>query len=70
MKVKELIEELQKLDQDLNVRLECDHGQYAMTANGVGETYVDDDTVHMADEIHPDDFVDGEHDKVVIIQAY
>ena len=69
MKVRELIEELVKLDGDLPVIVEADHGQTAMGATWAGEGYVEDITEYMGESLHEDD-VTEDSDKVVIIQAY
>lgn len=68
MKVKDLIKALAELDQDVEVRLECDHGQVAMTCNWVGYIYIREDE-YMADEVHKDD-LEGDEIKVVVLEAY
>ena len=41
MKVKELIEELQKVDPELTVRVYADHGQCSMAASTTGVRFAD-----------------------------
>lgn len=64
MKVKDLIEELKKADGELQVRLVCDHGQIPMSCDRLGVGYITEDS-YMPDEIHPDDYAEGEYDGAV-----
>lgn len=64
MKVKELIELLQKQDQELPVRLITDHGQTLMECFQAGEGYLEEDS-HMGEEIHPDDYNEEEYPDAV-----
>ena len=65
-----LIEELTKLKEehgDVDVRLQCDHGQELMLCTGIGISYIDNDSYmpSVSDE------VDDECDiKVIEIQAF
>ena len=69
MKVKDLIEKLSQLDQELHVRLVADHGQTAMTCTGVGYTYIREDE-YMADEVHDWEDLEGDEIKIVVLEAY
>ena len=70
----ELREEIDKLIDmnygNLPVRLECDHGQTAMSLNGVEYACVESDE-YMTNTLHPDDYDEFE-DKVpvVLFSAY
>lgn len=66
MNVKELIAELQKLDGDLMVVVDADHGQTPMTVTWAGKGAVEDSTEYMME--HTDTDADGE--LVALIQAY
>ena len=70
MKVTKLIEELTKLKVehgDVDVRLQCDHGQELMKATWAGVSYIDDDSYMptTSDEIDDDCNI-----KVIEIQAF
>ncbi len=68
MKVKDLIDKLNNLNPELQVRLVADHGQTAMTCSGVFESYIQEDE-YMAEEIHSDDLC-GDEIKVAILEAF
>lgn len=71
MKVKELIEELQKLPQDMLVTVEADHGQTPMKVTWAGEHYVKDKSEYMMEGIAEEDLEEyPDADKVVVIQGY
>ena len=57
MKVKELIEELSKLDQDLDCYVYADHGQTTIPQYHVEESYIIKNGEYFAEEIHPDDLI-------------
>jgi len=70
MKLTKLIEDLTKLKDehgDVNVRLQCDHGQELMNATWAGVAYISDDSYmpSMSDEIDDDCNI-----KVIEIQAF
>ena len=71
MKVKELIEELQKHDPELDVIINADHGQVGMKAFAVIEKHVD---INDADEYmienmwDPEDDADYSDDFVTMIE--
>jgi len=70
----ELREELDKLIEQgygkLPVRLECDHGQTAMSLNGLEYACIEADE-YMSTTLHPDDY-DQYEDKVpvMLLSAY
>lgn len=71
MKVKEVIAELQKLDPELPVVVEADHGQTPMRATWAGESLVEDANQYTMESIHPDHEDEYESaDKVALIQGY
>lgn len=55
MKIKELIRALERQDQELQVRLVCNHGQALMECFSGEIGYIEEDS-YMPDEIHPDDY--------------
>lgn len=69
MKISEIIEELERLHEDhgdLQVRLNCDHGQELMLSTHIGIASIDNDQDYM-----PEYGDENEYDiKVVEIQAY
>jgi len=60
VKVSELIADLQKMDQDLDVRIWADHGQMCMKATTVGVQRIrkEDENEHMIDDVIGDDEID------------
>lgn len=68
MKASEVIEELERLIEDngdLEVRLNCDHGQELMSSTHIGVSSIEED------EYMPEYGEEGEYDITVIeIQAY
>ena len=71
MKVKELIKALQDYDQELDVRLYCDHGQVPMSLFCHDTGYIEEET-YMPEEIHKDDYDKDYHldaVKVLILGA-
>jgi hypothetical protein len=69
MKVRELIKQLENLDPEMEVRVEADHGQYAMSATWVGEEYIYE-SEYMAECVAEEDLDPEEHIKIVLIQGY
>ncbi len=69
MKVKELVEELSSLDQELNVRIQADHGQHLMSVTWVGESLIEDENEYMGDGVHEDDAQDH-HTRIIEIQGF
>ena len=69
MKVKELIKELSKLDQDLDCYVYADHGQTTIKSYCVSEAYIhkDDLKENYVEEIHPDDIKEYDIDELVKI---
>ena len=70
MKLTKLIEDLTKLEKehgDIDVRLQCDHGQELMRATWAGVAYINDDSYmpSMSDEIDDECNI-----KVIEIQAF
>ena len=65
MKVKQLIEKLSKLDQDLDCYVYADHGQTLFTQYRVKESYIIKNDEYYAEEIHPDDLNEFEPDEIV-----
>jgi len=70
MKVSNLIDELitlKELHGDIDVRLQCDHGQELMTASRAGVSYINDDSYMptVSDEIDDDCDI-----RVIEIQAF
>lgn len=51
MKVKDLMESLQKADPEMEVMVYADHGQWCLPASCADSDYVDED----GELIHPDD---------------
>jgi hypothetical protein len=71
MKLDQLIKELTELHAehgDIEVRLQCDHGQELMKSTWAGVSYIDDDKEYMPSM---SDEVSDEHNiKVIEIQAF
>ena len=65
MKVKELIKELSKLDQDLDCYVYADHGQTTIPQYHVEECYIIKNDEYYAYEIHPDELNEFESDEIV-----
>lgn len=71
MKIKELIEVLNEQDPELTVALVCDHGQTTMKLTNAGEGKVVDIEEYMMEEVHPDDWGDGENlTTVFVLEAF
>lgn len=59
MNVKELIEELQKYPEDMQVRLYTDHGQIPMKPGDVSKAYIEEDS-YMPSEVEEADYLNGD----------
>lgn len=71
MKASELIKHLEECINehgDLDVRLYADHGQCSMSAEGVGLSYIEEDS-YMADTLNPED-LGGYDDYIEVIEIY
>ena len=70
MKVKDLIEELQKLDPELPVCVYADHGQETEYANFITELYVTEGgTTYDSTELSEEEIASGEFKKVIEIAS-
>ena len=65
MNVKELIEKLEELDEELLVVVEADHGQSPMKATWAGIGWVEDKEVYVMEETCIDEGI-----RVALIQGY
>lgn len=70
MNISKLIKELNELKElhgDMQVRLQCDHGQELMSATWVGVSYISDDSYmpSVSDDINDDCSI-----RVIEIQAF
>ena len=75
MKVSKLIKVLQDLESehgDLQVRLQCDHGQELMRATGYGISYIEEDDYlpEFCDEEYQEDGWFDNPIKVIEVQAF
>jgi hypothetical protein len=73
MKLSKLLETLSLLKDthggDIEIRVEADHGQTAMSLTWVGLGHVIDGDEYMTETIHPDD-VDEDSFEVILLQGY
>jgi hypothetical protein len=73
MKLNKLLETLLLLKEthggDIDIRVEADHGQTAMSLTWVGLGHVEEIDAYMTESIHPDD-VDEDSFEVILLQGY
>lgn len=69
MKVKDLKKLLENVNEDLQVRLVCDHGQSLMVLTGEGVGYIKNIDDYYGEEIDKDDLT-GDESQVYILEAF